>query len=84
VERESLVVADFSEEDWAPPKRPDIALPDNLPREVRRLVWSLQDVGCIRSPFIGHPDCFEVEGFARADMCPRCRALWPHRSSIER
>lgn len=68
--------------DWEPRKRPAIPLPENLPREVHRLVWWLTDVGCVRSPFISHPDCFDIEDITAEAMCARCRALAPYRSVL--
>ena len=69
---------------WEPRRRQEIPLPENLGREVRRLVWWLDSIGCTRSPFLGHADCFEIEDIKPSSMCARCRALAPYRSVIKR
>ena len=69
--------------EWEPRVRETITLPDNLPREVHRLVWWLQDMCCQRSPFLGTPNCFDIPDFPRASMCNRCRALYPYRNEIK-
>jgi len=70
--------------EWEPRRRQEIPLPENLAREVTRLVWWLDDIGCVRSPFISHPDCFAVEGMKPSEMCARCRALLPYREVVRR
>ena len=65
--------------DRQPRRRDPVEVPDNMAREIHRLVWWLEDVGCIRSPFILSPTCFEIEEITTESMCPRCRALRPYR-----
>jgi hypothetical protein len=68
--------------EWKPRKRQEIPLPANLPREIHRLVWWLDDIGCVRSPFISHSDCFDIDGIKPESMCARCRALRPYRGAL--
>jgi len=68
---------------WKPRQRDPVSLPDNLSREVMRLVWWLEDIGCVRSPFTSHAACLDIPGIRQADMCGRCRALRRYSSPIE-
>jgi hypothetical protein len=67
--------------EWEPRHRDPVVVPENMAREIHRLVWWLEDVGCVRSPFILSPDCFEIEDIRPVDMCARCRALRPYEPS---
>lgn len=79
VVEEGELIPEYGE--WFPRRREPVTLPANLPREVHRLVWWLQDIGCVRSPYISHPDCFDVPNMRQESMCGRCRALRPYHGS---